>query len=102
VEEGTVNFVVPNEPHLAKCQAHHKEVEALLVKSLSAPVTLRLLVVETKGTTRPRASREAVVEDEITEVVDMEGLVEAPAGAVSSVAEAKILEAFPGATHEDA
>ena len=102
VEEGTVTFSVPNEPHLAKCQAHHKEVEALVVKSLSAPVTLQLLVVETKGASRSRSSRESVDEDEVTEVVDLEGLVEAPAGAVSSVAEAKILEAFPGATHEDA
>ena len=65
-------------------------------------MTLQLLVVETKGASRPRSSRESGGEDQVTEVVDLEGLVEAPAGAVSSVAEAKILEAFPGATHEDA
>ena len=100
VENGMVTFVIPNDAHRAKCSEHAAEVESALALALGAPMTLDLTVAEATRSQRTKAERiEEAGQNE--EIIDVEHLEEASVNAASSVAEAKILDAFPGAIEEE-
>ena len=99
VDQGTVQFIVPNEAHHMKCLENFEETQSALTKAVNAPMTLELVIQEEKQARSTRAERVKVAA-ESEEIVDIDNLDEAPASAMTSIAEAKILDAFPGAIEE--
>jgi DNA polymerase III subunit gamma/tau len=100
VEQGSIVVEAPNDVHLEKCQEFQGEVVAALGKVLGAPLGLDLRAAVLAATPKSRAERIKDVEENL-EIVDPDELSDAPEDALSSVAEARIKDAFPGAIEEE-
>jgi DNA polymerase-3 subunit gamma/tau len=100
VEDGVVHVEVPTEPHLKKCLEVRDEVLGSLQRTLGAPLGLELSVAGSKSGASPISAQLPEREHE-EDLADLEQLTEAPANALTSVAEARILDAFPGAVEEE-
>ena len=108
LEGSVVTVAVPTEPHRDKCVEKRAQVESVISEAVGTPITIEIVV--DGGVTPPPAPAAAsspppvtegdVVEEESS--IDLDDLVDAPQGAVANVAASRILEAFPGATEEDA
>lgn len=100
VEQGNVVVEAPNDAHLKKCQEVQGEVVAALATVLGAPLGLDVSLAASESAPKSRAERMKDVEENL-EIVDPEELSDAPSDALSSVAEARIKDAFPGAIEEE-
>ena len=108
LDGSVVTIAVPTEPHRDKCVEKRGQVESVISEAIGTPITIQIVVdggvapppVETAVTTPPPVT-EGDVEEEASSI-DLDDLVEAPRGAVTNVAATRILEAFPGATEEEA
>ena len=101
-EPGTTKFVLPNEPHRAKCEAHRAEVEAAIAARFGQPVRLTLAVDEAEIAKAPgrRGGLRAVPDPEPDEPIDPAELVDAGSDAAPSALD-QFTKAFPGATIVD-
>ncbi len=110
--EGTLRVIVPTEPYMKKCLTHKEKLDEALGAIFGDAVRLSILV-RARKTDMPPAAPAGTEDrspgpapehaDEIDdEVVDLDDLVDAPAGSAASVAGALLLEAFPGAVEEEA
>ena len=108
LDGSVVTIAVPTEPHRDKCVEKRGQVESVISEAIGTPITIQIVVdggvapppVDTAVSTLPPVT-EGDVEEEANSI-DLDDLVEAPRGAVTNVAATRILEAFPGATEEDA
>ena len=101
VTEGTVHIGVSTETHKNKCLESREAVEAAIASVLGAALRVEIEVTSSKPSTAPARTAAPVVE-EPEEVVDLDDLVEAPPKVIETLAESRLLEAFPGAVEEDA
>ncbi len=101
VTEGTVHIGVSTETHKNKCLESREAVEAAIASVLGAALRVEIEVTSSKPSTAPARTAAPVVE-EPEEVIDLDDLVEAPPKVIETLAESRLLEAFPGAVEEDA
>ena len=90
---GSCTFAVPNEAHRAQCEKKRGEVEAVLAGHFGAPIHVSLVV--DRGAAPPPEDRPAVPALDEIDIDDLEGGI---AGDSASIAAARVLDAFPGAT----
>jgi hypothetical protein len=107
VEDGRVRIGVSTETHKNKCLASREAVEAAIITVLGT--TLRVDVEVTSAKSKSKSATQAAPvakkverEDHVEEVIDVDDLVEAAPRAMETIAENRLLEAFPGATEEGA
>jgi DNA polymerase III subunit gamma/tau len=100
VEQGNVVVEAPDEDHLTRCRDVADGVVAALRSEIGAPLGLDMRVPAAAATPKSRAERMKDVEENL-EIVDPEELSDTPSDALSSVAEARIKDAFPGAIEEE-
>jgi DNA polymerase-3 subunit gamma/tau len=100
VEGTTCTFAVDSEAPLDQYQRKRADVEAALAAHFAAPVSLRL-VVDDAARPAPRTKSAPSVPDPATapiDEIDLDELDGGPVRATESVAAARVLDAFPGAT----
>jgi hypothetical protein len=114
VDQAGAQFALPNAAHRDRCAELVPQVEAALAQHFGSPVTLVLVVDGGSGAAPPAAASspdasgppprggrpaQAVEPDEVDEI-DLDDLREATATDTdqASAAEARLLEAFPGAS----
>jgi DNA polymerase-3 subunit gamma/tau len=88
VEGHTVTYALPNAAHRERCEDVRPLVERAIGAHFSTPIELALTVDESAGAT-PAADARLHPDDEVDP--------DRPSGTLESVAEARLLEAFPGA-----
>jgi DNA polymerase-3 subunit gamma/tau len=99
-------FAVHNEAQRDQCERKRSEVEAAIGAHFSAPVTLRLVVEDASPPAQapaakvaraaePADDQRAAALDELDELDELDGSTVADTG---SIAAARVLDAFPGAT----
>jgi DNA polymerase-3 subunit gamma/tau len=100
VEGTTCTFAVDSEAPLDQCERKRGDVEAALAAHFAAPVSVRIVVDDaarpvTRATPAPPVPDPAGASLEMIDLDDLEG---GPVQATESVAAARVLDAFPGAT----
>jgi DNA polymerase III subunit gamma/tau len=107
-DDAGAQFALPTQPHRDRCAELAPQVEAALAAHFGTPVSLTLVVDESgpapvshsrEGGSRDSVSRRARQAAADDDMVDPEELIAATQGDtdVQAAAEAKLLEAFPGA-----
>jgi len=106
VDEHGAHFALPNAAHREQCVEHVPTVEAALAAHFGTPVTLVLDVDDGGGAAGPPAAPGAATpgrvagDDDLDHVDPADLMDDAPAADTdqASAAEARLLEAFPGAS----
>jgi hypothetical protein len=93
---GGCTFAVPNEAHRAQCEKKRAEVEGVLAAHFGFPVHLSLIV--DRPAAQPPEDRAAGPSPDVADLVDLDDLDGGVAGDTASIATARVLDAFPGAT----
>ena len=102
VDNGVVRIGVSTETHKSKCLASRDLVEAAIVSVLGASLRVEIEVTAAKPARSKSQTPKTPVDEPVEEAIDLDDLVEAPTSAKETIAENRLLEAFPGATQEDA
>ena len=105
MEGATATFALPNAAHRDRCEEVRTMVERAISEHFAVPVNLRLAVDEAHASVQGSPSRGGgstaanVAPHELELDPDDDFDPEGPgeAGSVESIAQAKLLEAFPGA-----
>ncbi len=106
VDEQGAHFALPNAAHRDQCVEHLPTVEAALAAHFGSPVNLVLDVDDAAGAARSPAAPgtgapgPGTGDDDLDHVDPADLMEDAPAGGTdqASAAEARLLEAFPGAS----
>src|ERR1019366_3353281 len=100
VEGSTCTFAIDTDAPLDQYERKRADVEAALAAHFASPVRLRL-VVDDAARPAPRAKAAPSAPDPASapiEEIDLDELEGGPVTATESVAAARVLDAFPGAT----